>query len=84
MTSPHLVIDSYIFFTLLFYLLIYLFIFKFFFHKGKVTEGIILPDVSGVSSNQTLPCIHSDEVRYPVLSEVKKKWFLSDRRVSHL
>ena len=35
MTGPHLVIDSYIFFTLLFYLLIYLFILKFFFTRGK-------------------------------------------------
>ena len=35
MTGPHLIIDSYIFFTLLFYLLIYLFIFKFFFSLGE-------------------------------------------------
>ena len=70
MTGPHLVIYSYIYFYS-FILFIYLFIhslISFFFPLGRVTEGIILPDISGVSSNQPLPCIHLDEVRYPALS----------------
>ena len=52
------------------YLFIYLFIFNyfFFFHSGRVPEGIILPHISKVSSNQPLPCIHLDKVRYPAQS----------------
>ena len=38
-----------------------------YFKSNRVAEGIILPDISGVSSNQPLPCIHLDEVRYPAL-----------------
>ena len=68
MTGPHLVIYSYIFFILLFDSFIYSLFNYFFFHYWRVTEGIILPDISGVSSNQPLPCIHLDEVRYPALS----------------
>ena len=75
MTSLHLVIYSYVFVILLFYLFIYLFIFfkLLFFHLGREPEGIIWPHISGVSSNQPLPCIHLDEVRYPALSWSEKE-----------
>ena len=66
MTSLHLVIYSYVFVILLFYLFICLFIFNFF--LLRVPEGIILPHISRVSSNQPLPCIHLDKVRYPAQS----------------
>ena len=68
MTSLHLVIYSYVFVILLCYLFIYSFLITFFFHSGRVPEGIILPHISRVSSNQPLPCIHLDKVRYPAQS----------------
>ena len=63
---------------LLFFYSIYLFIYSFFFnyfffHLGREPEGIIWPHISGVSSNQPLPCIHLDEVRYPALSWSEKE-----------
>ena len=57
----------YIYFS--FILCIYSFLFLItFFHLERVPEGVILPGISGVSSNQPLPWIHLDEVRSPALS----------------
>ena len=58
----------YIYFFLLFYVFIHSFFELLFFHQGRVPEGVILPGISGVSSNQPLPFIHLDEVRSPALS----------------
>ena len=66
-------------------LFIYLFIpflITFFFHSGRVPEGIILSYISKVSSNQPLPCIHLDKVRYPAQSwNEKEVWEKGKSRV---
>ena len=50
---------SYLFIYIFFILLFYLFIYSFcnYFFSLRESKGIILPDISGVSSNQPLPAL---------------------------
>ena len=87
MTTSHLAIYSYIFFILLFYF-IYLFIYSFFnyffFTKGEYQKELFyLAYLGSVPINLCLAFIW---MRFGILlyREVRKKWFPSERRVSHL
>ena len=84
MTGPHLVIYSYIFFILLFDSFIYSLFNYFFFTKGEYQKELFcLTYVGSVPINLCLAFIW---MRFGILlyREVRKKWFPSERRVSHL
>ena len=84
MTGPHLVIYSYIFFIILFDSFIYSLFNYFFFTKGEYQKELFyLTYLGSVPVNLCLAFIW---IRFGILlyREVRKKWFPSERRVSHL
>ena len=84
MTGPHLVIYSYIFFIILFDSFIYSLFNYFFFTKGEYQKELFyLTYLGSVPINLYLAFIW---MRFGILlyREVRKKWFPSERRVSHL